>query len=153
MNRWLGVSLLFLATSGTFVACGEDSDDGGSAGASGSGTAGSGTAGSSATDEATLSKIQSDIFTKSCAFGSCHGSAGLPPNLTDGQSHASLIDKDSQIESGKKYVVPGKPDESLLYQVIQGSVGSISQMPKGNKLTPAQIEMVKKWIEAGAKND
>ena len=51
--------------------------------------------------------------------------------------------------SGGKSVVNGKPDESLLVtKIADGS------MPKqGPKVKPADLELIKKWIEQGANFD
>ncbi len=44
-------------------------------------------------------------------------------------------------------VVPGKPSESLLYQRVRDG-----EMPPGKKkLSPAEVEMIERWIGAGAR--
>ena len=49
-------------------------------------------------------------------------------------------------------VVPGKPDESLLTKSLLGTDTEL--MPKGGKaLPPEQIDLVKRWIAEGAKDD
>ncbi|MHC4879677.1 MAG: DUF1553 domain-containing protein [Planctomycetota bacterium] len=48
-------------------------------------------------------------------------------------------------------IVPGKSAESLLYKVLIGD-GEVSQMPEGQPpLDKAQIELIQKWIDQGAK--
>ncbi len=125
----LSYGLLFLLAAGLLGGCGDDGDD------------------------AKLSTIQTDIFDKSCSFSSCHGAGATSPELTSGKSHGNLVDRASNIEAGKKLVVAGKPDESLLYLVLQGSVGAVNQMPKGSKLDAAKVEAVRKWIADGAQNN
>jgi len=50
------------------------------------------------------------------------------------------------VDWAQKAVVAGKPDESLLYQLVVSG-----KMPKaGEKLGPAELGAVRKWIEAGA---
>ncbi|MCB9638109.1 MAG: hypothetical protein H6728_00140 [Myxococcales bacterium] len=104
--------------------------------------------------EPKLSVIQAEIFTKhSCTLSSCHGAGaagGL--NLAD-NPYDALVNKDSATETSKKRVVPNKPDESVFYQVLLGSVGSIRQMPVGSTLPTEKIELVKQWIEMGAPNN
>jgi len=56
-------------------------------------------------------------------------------------------------ESGSAAVVPGKPAESYLIQLITPKDGK-AEMPKGKApLTAAEIEIVSKWIAQGAKDD
>ncbi len=56
-------------------------------------------------------------------------------------------------ESGSAAVVPGKPEGSYLLQLITPKDGK-AEMPKGRApLTAAEIEIVKKWIAQGAKDD
>ncbi|MDW8251921.1 MAG: cytochrome c [Myxococcales bacterium] len=138
VQRFLGVSLVFLALGGLAGCSDEGGDDGGSAGA---GLA------------PKLSVIQTEIFDKSCAFSSCHGANATSPELTAGKARAALVDRASNIESGKQLVVPGKPDDSLLYLVLKGPVGSINQMPKGAKLDAAKIEAIRQWIAEGAQDN
>lgn len=75
--------------------------------------------------------------------GKCHGQAKLEGGLD--LRRRFLIAKGG--DSGTA-IVPGKPDESVLVQrVVSG------EMPpdKKEKLEPAQIDLLKKWIAAGAK--
>src|SRR5690606_10147397 len=51
-------------------------------------------------------------------------------------------------------IVPGKPDESVLVKMITPGDNGEAQMPqKKPPLFPAQIELVKRWISEGAKDD
>jgi hypothetical protein len=51
-------------------------------------------------------------------------------------------------------VVPGKPDSSILAQLIEGVRGPEQQMPNGARpLQPSQIQLIRDWIAQGAKND
>ena len=46
-------------------------------------------------------------------------------------------------------VVPGKPSESLLYQRVRDG-----EMPPGKKkLSPAEVEMIARWVAAGARTE
>jgi hypothetical protein len=54
--------------------------------------------------------------------------------------------------SGIRIVVPGKPAESVLIQVLKGQYAYSAQMPKNGPFWTAQeIETVAKWISEGAK--
>ena len=56
-------------------------------------------------------------------------------------------------ESEEPAVVPGKPDDSYLVQMITPEDGK-AEMPKGKPpLHASEIELVRKWIEQGAAND
>ena len=54
-------------------------------------------------------------------------------------------------QSAHPAVVPGKPDESLLYIAVSGRRPLLAMPPKDtDRLTPAQIERVREWIDLGA---
>ncbi|TXT37890.1 MAG: WD40 repeat-containing protein [Planctomycetota bacterium] len=56
-------------------------------------------------------------------------------------------------ETGAAAIVPGKPAESSLIQLITPKDGK-AEMPKGKApLTAAEIEILSKWIAQGAKDD
>ncbi|HTB10800.1 MAG TPA: PSD1 and planctomycete cytochrome C domain-containing protein [Bryobacteraceae bacterium] len=75
------------------------------------------------------------IFEKSCY--PCHG-----PKL---QSAALRLD-----QKPEKVIIPGDSANSLLYQRIAG-IGDQARMPMGGKpLDPAQIAIIKSWIDKGA---
>jgi hypothetical protein len=129
---------VLLACGALLGACGDDDDDNG------------GAAGSA--PEPTLTAIQAEILTPVCATSGCHGGVSAP-SLKAGESFNAIVGKDSALGSSKKLVVAGKPEESLLYLLLQGPTDDISKMPLSGKLTDAQIESVRAWIAAGAKND
>jgi hypothetical protein len=75
------------------------------------------------------------IFNTSCT--NCHAGS-IPPNLLTGQSHAALV---------PAYVVPESPETSELYIVCK---------PGGSMAThtsAADLNLIYRWIYAGAKND
>ena len=56
-------------------------------------------------------------------------------------------------ETGAPAVVPGKPEESHLIEVILPENGT-AEMPKNDSpFSVAEIELIKKWITEGARND
>lgn len=49
--------------------------------------------------------------------------------------------------NGRKFVVAGRPDQSLLYLKLTAQFGCGSRMPLGVPLSTAKTELVKRWIE------
>lgn len=83
--------------------------------------------------QATYSYIYTNILKPKCV--GCHGSAG-------GYSFATY-------SATLKAVVPGSPSQSLLYSSTQSG-----SMPKGGtRLTTQQLDLIYKWIQAGALNN
>lgn len=81
------------------------------------------------------------VLEKHCM--ACHGPARM--------AGLDLRQRDLALKGGGRgpALVPGKPDESLLYTAIlrQGAL----QMPPGKQnLTAAEIDVIRKWIEQGA---
>jgi mono/diheme cytochrome c family protein len=90
------------------------------------------------------------IFSENCY--ACHGpdkdkrKAGLRLDLKE--------DAFKKLDSGDFAIVPGKPDQSRLLKVISLPPGDDDHMPPaktGKKLTPAQVELLRRWIVQGAK--
>jgi WD40 repeat protein len=66
-------------------------------------------------------------------------------------SYADLLKKGDHEQPG---IVPGHPEQSLLVEQIVPKDGKKPAMPKGkDALSVADIDAIKKWIAAGAKND
>ncbi|HMV69817.1 MAG TPA: hypothetical protein PKA64_23455, partial [Myxococcota bacterium] len=60
-----------------------------------------------------------------------------------------LVDVESS--TGVPYVVPGDADGSYLVQKLEGADGITGDpMPVGGSLDPADLQVVRDWIEAGA---
>ncbi len=77
------------------------------------------------------------IFQKSCV--GCHGAKSQLGNLR----------LDSR-EAAARTIAAKNPDASSLYQRVAG-IGDQARMPMGGKpLAPAEIAVIKRWIEAGA---
>ena len=103
----------------------------------------------------TLTEVQAQVFTPSCAFSSCHGSIEAGDlNLEEGNSWAELVDVESLDAPGNILVIPGDADASYLMAKIHGDDGIIGDvMPPAGSLTGVQLDMVRDWINAGALND
>ncbi|MFN3189092.1 MAG: DUF1549 domain-containing protein [Aureliella sp.] len=56
-------------------------------------------------------------------------------------------------ESGDPAIVPGDADASYLYQQIAIVDGEAAMPKKGKPLHPSEIELIREWINQGAKND
>lgn len=106
------------------------------------------------TVEPTLSSIQENIFSTSCALSGCH--AGSSPqqglNLSAGQARANLVNVQSQERPSLKRVDPGSPDNSYLIHKVEGRSSIVGQqMPLGQQpLSEEKIDALRMWIEEGA---
>lgn len=87
------------------------------------------------------------ILIKNCM--ACHG-----PRDPKGQYQLHTYEAFAKSgESGEASVKPGKPAESYLYTLVASNDAS-DRMPKdADPLKKEQIELIKKWIEQGAKFD
>lgn len=82
-----------------------------------------------------LSQVQT-IFTASCV--GCHGSSNPSAGL-----NLNTNARQNLLNAG--LVKPGNACKSVLYERVAGG-----GMPLGGALTPAQIAMIKKWLDQGA---
>lgn len=100
-----------------------------------------------AADAVSFDKQVRLIFQANCQ--GCH-----QPAKAGGQYVMTAFDKLIKGgESGSAAVVPGKPEGSYLLQLITPKDGK-AEMPKGKApLTAVEIEIIKKWIAQGAKDD
>lgn len=110
--------------------------------------------------DSTFAGIQKVIFEgRGCTNDMCHGTAktgGL--DLREGAAYESLLGTSQN--SPFKRVMPGEPDESFLYNKLRAATepGSVeiggSPMPSGAEpLSAGHLEVVRRWIEAGASRD
>ena len=83
----------------------------------------------------------------------------LPCHASDSENPSLLImeDYDGIVKGGKHgtSVIPRKGDASLLVQKLQPSPPFGDQMPlmTKKKLTDEEIDLIKKWIDQGAKRN
>lgn len=84
------------------------------------------------------------IFEQHCY--TCHGPNRIPGVPTS----YSLVSYDTTLRGGFiPAVIPGKPEESSLYLGV-----STYDMPRdGNRLSDAEIELIRLWILQGARNN
>lgn len=53
-------------------------------------------------------------------------------------------------DSGQAAVVPGKPEESYLFELVSAHTDAYRMPPKGDGLTEKELEALRQWIAAGA---
>ena len=108
--------------------------------------------------EAKFSSIQSKIFTPTCAVSGCHVMGAQAPSLEKDLAFGDLVNVPSQQAKGQTLVVRSDATASYLIRKLLGTHtevgGSGSRMPKvGDQLSQSNIDVIKKWIDDGAKND
>lgn len=113
----------------------------------------------------TFSEIYDLIFPDKtparCSF--CHSMPAsqvsngmLHTGMTRDEAYAALINHKSESDKckGRIEVVPGSPEKSLFFEKISSAPSCGNRMPVGAMdLSKDQIEMIRSWIAAGAKDD
>lgn len=148
-NNFITICFLFF-----IVSCGSSSSGGsGTEGDSGGG----GDTGNGGSLQATLSSIQDNIFTPSCALGGCHNSTAASAGLVleDGQSFSNLVNVMSTQATSLNRVEPNDSGNSYLIDKLLGTQNDVggtgARMPRiGSLLTDAQIDIIMDWIDNGA---
>jgi len=113
----------------------------------------------------TFSSIQREIFNTTDSSGrlfciGCHTDSGRTPAgglvLLEGRSYQALVGQPSRFKAGAIFVVPGDPNASYLVQKLESAADMVgTRMPRGSGpyLTSGQMQIIRRWIELGAKND
>ncbi|HKR65965.1 MAG TPA: hypothetical protein VJZ00_19695 [Thermoanaerobaculia bacterium] len=115
-----------------------------------------GTGGDPIDPTATFTRVQSEIFTPTCAAIGCHHPVGQQSNmvLTASVSYANIVNVSSVENPSLKRIAPGDAPNSYLYRKITGSGITGDRMPQAlPPLSDAQIKLVRDWIRRGAPND
>lgn len=93
------------------------------------------------------------IFTANCAVSTCHvtpSSSGAPMSLAAGASYGNLVNQPASVGTR---VIPDNSADSVLVKRITGTTAG-QQMPPGRPLLPANAQnLIKVWIDMGAKNN
>jgi len=102
---------------------------------------------------ASLSEVQSQVFSASCT--SCHSgsspSQGL--NLSAGAAYGNTVNVPSTQVPSLDLVEPGDADSSYLMQKLEGTAQTGAQMPNGGPYLNSTLrQLVRDWIDAGAQN-
>jgi hypothetical protein len=106
--------------------------------------------------DATFTRVQSEVFTVSCALSGCH--AGSAPtagmNLSAGVSYGNIVGVVSTERGDLQRIAPGDPERSYLVKKIRGDADIVgSQMPLIGSITAAKRQLVIDWVRRGAPND
>jgi hypothetical protein len=95
------------------------------------------------------------IFTKKCAHPSCHGvakSAGM--QLSAGAAYDNIVNVKSSEAPHFMRIKPSEPDSSYLVMKIEGKQQVGARMPlTGGPLADKDIQTIRSWVKAGAKNN
>src|SRR5437773_583016 len=76
----------------------------------------------------------------------CHGPGKARASLRlDNRESATAA-----VDSGKRAVVPGKPDQSELLRRVSSTDKDVRMPPRGEPLSPAQVDKLRRWIADGA---
>lgn len=144
-RRWT----LVLAMVGAVMlaACGDDDGDA---------DTGPGTDTGGATRDPTFTNVYTTVISRSC---SCHltpaGAGGLVMD-TQAAAFGNLVGTEAQVGgmcSGQR-VAAGAPSDSVLYRKVSGENLCGARMPRGSPPLPnADIDLIQRWIAAGAPND
>ena len=94
------------------------------------------------------------VFTAGCVNAGCHPGGGAPFPLAAGVSYASLVNVRATNGpcAGDLRVQPSNADASALIKRLEGTCGV--QMPLGGSPLPsAKIQLIRNWINQGARNN
>ncbi len=110
-----------------------------------------------------FSSINQNIIRSSDSSGrsaciTCHGGARPASGLDMSQdAYSALVNVPSREHPERLLIKPGDPENSYLYQKVQGDPNVITgkRMPFNGPpyLTEGQISVIERWIEEGAKNN
>ena len=110
-----------------------------------------------ATSHSDLAWIQTNVFTRSCAFSGCHnGTASSAGHLvlTPGASQRNLVGMPTETEADWVRVVPGHPEQSYLLVALGDGGGPAPRdgtMPLSQPaLCVEKRDAIARWIAAGA---
>ena len=100
-----------------------------------------------------ITELQERVLTPRCAHPACH--AGPTPehdlDLSEGRAIDTTVNVPAVSVDGVVRVVPGRPDESLLYRVTESPVDGVRRMPVGGSLTEYERALLRVWIEEGCR--
>ncbi|HEV8605195.1 MAG TPA: PSD1 and planctomycete cytochrome C domain-containing protein [Tepidisphaeraceae bacterium] len=85
------------------------------------------------------------IFAQNCY--ECHGPDKAKAGLRLNDPKVAL----SELKSGNRAIIPNEPAKSELLRRVKSTDPDEQMPPKGDRLTPLQIEKLHQWIEQGAK--
>lgn len=104
--------------------------------------------------EVSYSQQVAPIMAMHC--NSCHGRGDewWPGDALAGELETRRYEGLMKGGASGKAIVPGKPEESLLVKMIEGTIPNRTRMPfEGESLSKKQIKLIRRWISEGAKED
>ena len=102
---------------------------------------------------ATLTKVEKEVFARSCAFTSCHlGSSPAGALNLEGRSFGQLVNIKALAQPTELRVVASKPESSVLMKRLIGAA-PYTLMPPDQALDAERLELVRSWIADGAKDN
>lgn len=113
-------------------------------------------------DPATLTRVETEVFSFSCTFSACHNGPAPKAGLSlVAPTHAKLVGVLSTEKPTHALIAPGDPDASFLLDKLLGRELPTApqgdqpwvQMPPGLPLEDDRIDLVRRWIAAGALDD
>jgi len=105
---------------------------------------------------ATFTRVQTEIFTPTCAVIGCHHQIGQQSQLVliAGSAYGNIVNVPSVESPSLRRITPNDFANSYLYRKITGAGITGDRMPQGlPALSDAQIKLVRDWIRRGAPND
>jgi len=98
--------------------------------------------------DVTLCDVVDGLFATRCV--SCHD-GDYQFDLREDAARENLVNAPSTLYEGATLVIPGSPDESLLYQKIAGTHAPDQggTMPPGSSVSSDALDLVYAWIEGG----
>ncbi|MFN1833836.1 hypothetical protein AB2B38_001135 [Balneola sp. MJW-20] len=102
-------------------------------------------------DEVSYSRDIQPIFNSTCGGGGCHvNNTAFGVNLTD--YDRTMNSRGNQY--GTEVVIIGDAEASPLIDKVEPNPDFGSRMPLGaNPLSPTQIQLIRDWIDQGAKDN
>ena len=107
--------------------------------------------------EPTFTNVQAEVFSKSCAFSTCHAAGGagglsLPDAAT---SYTELVGIPSDQVAEFMRVEAGNPAGSYLYMKLteDSRITDDPMPPSGVLLEAEKLALIEGWIAAGAENN
>lgn len=105
---------------------------------------------------ATFTRVQTEVFTPSCALIGCHDTIGQQQGLvlTAARAYGDTVNVASAEMPSLRRVQPNDPQNSYLYRKITGAGITGERMPlQLPPLSDDKIRLVRDWIRRGAPND
>jgi hypothetical protein len=95
----------------------------------------------------TFSGDVSSIFSSTCSTCHTSGSSGSMTSIT---TWSTTVFQTSSQDSSYYLVDPFSADDSYLWQKLEGTASSGSQMPKTGSVSQTQLDTIETWINEGA---